>query len=818
MDNVFELFAKITLDSKDFEKSLKNVGDQLKKIPDTINKAGATISNFGKGISAVGDKLTNSITKPAIAAGTAVGAIFIAKGWSRLTQIDEAKAKLRGLGHDAESVQNIMESALASVKGTAFGMDEAATTAASAVAAGIKQGEDLTRYLKSVGDAAAIANVPMADMGSIFNKVATSGKAQGEVLAQLADRGIPIYSWLAEAAGVAGDQVAEMAKDGEINLELFRKAVEKNVGGAALQLGNATLTGALANVGAAISRVGANFLGAADDANSFAGKLLPVLIKAQDKLGILEDKAKEWGGVFGEIFQKVIDYFSGVKDGMDEMPTAGAESIGKLSETAQKAWNVIEPILDAIKSVIEYFKSGQTGALDSLAAGAGELAKTGDDINTKFLPALAGIALGMGPVLKYGGQIINIIGLVVQNGGLLIAGVAALTATLAYLTATGKDTTGVFQFISDGIAKLGEIIPGVAQNIMNGIPAILGALQQIIPQAISVATQIISSISETLITGLPEIMKAGGELLKAIGEGIVQNLPELVRSAADLITTFADGLASALPTLIPMAYEIILTLVDSLLNNTDKLIDSALNLIMALANGLINALPILIEKGPVIVQKLVDAIVNNLPKIMATGGKLVATLVTGIVTNLPQILNGGMQIVTSLYTGIYRMIPKIKAAGIEAIEYFRQGIKNLNPAQWGSDMIDNFISGIKASIGKVKSAASDIAQTVKNVLGFSEPEEGPLSNFHTYAPDMMKLFAKGIADNENMLRRQVESSFDFGDVMVNAKPTMQTSGGGNIYITVNGAEGQSEERLAQIVSDRLLHELNMKKAVVPTYA
>ena len=81
--------------------------------------------------------------------------------------------------------------------------------------------------------------------------------------------------------------------------------------------------------------------------------------------------------------------------------------------------------------------------------------------------------------------------------------------------------------------------------------------------------------------------------------------------------------------------------------------------------------------------------------------------------------------------------------------------------QWGKDLIDNFVSGIKAKISAVTSAVSGIASTVKNFLGFSEPEEGPLSNFHTYAPDMMKLFAKGIKDNEKVVTDQIAKSFNF---------------------------------------------------------
>ena len=54
-----------------------------------------------------------------------------------------------------------------------------------------------------------------------------------------------------------------------------------------------------------------------------------------------------------------------------------------------------------------------------------------------------------------------------------------------------------------------------------------------------------------------------------------------------------------------------------------------------------------------------------------------------------------------------------------------------------------------------------MASAVKDILGFSEPKEGPLSNFHTYAPDMMDLFAQGIKQNEDVVKRQVEQSFDF---------------------------------------------------------
>lgn len=66
---------------------------------------------------------------------------------------------------------------------------------------------------------------------------------------------------------------------------------------------------------------------------------------------------------------------------------------------------------------------------------------------------------------------------------------------------------------------------------------------------------------------------------------------------------------------------------------------------------------------------------------------------------------------------------------------------------WGKDMIQNLIDGILGMIDKVKETVGKVANTIKDFLGFSEPDEGPLKNFHTFMPDMIDLMTKGIDDN-----------------------------------------------------------------------
>lgn len=242
----------------------------------------------------------------AIGIAASVGSIM-SKGWDRMLAIDTAKAKLKALGNDSQTVKKIAENANAAVKGTAFGMDAAMTAAASATAAGIAPGKELTRYLGLMGDAAAVAGTSMEEMGSIFNKVAANGKVSTEEMNQLADRGIPIWQLLAKETGMSMDELRKAVTNGQIDIKDFQNAIETGMGGAAKTIGSTTIQGAISNIGASLSRMGANLLGSADDADSFAGRLLPLMNNLMDFMGRVETGASVLGSVIGSILGPIMD-------------------------------------------------------------------------------------------------------------------------------------------------------------------------------------------------------------------------------------------------------------------------------------------------------------------------------------------------------------------------------------------------------------------------------------------------------------------------------------------------------------------------------
>ena len=243
-------YVHVEPSGKGFGKSIEgDIGDAVNK---ASKKSSSTlISKIGGAFGKIGKVGTGAIAT--LAGG--ITALAAKGGFTRALNIENAQAKLKGLGHDSASVTEIMNDALASVKGTAFGLGDAATVAASLSASGIKEGDQLTKVLKTVADTAQISGRSLTDIGMIFGSVAARGKLQGDDMLQLMSSGIPVLQMLGKHLNKTSAEVSDMVSDGKIDFQTFADAMQEGLGGAALSAGT-TFTGALANVKAALSRLG----------------------------------------------------------------------------------------------------------------------------------------------------------------------------------------------------------------------------------------------------------------------------------------------------------------------------------------------------------------------------------------------------------------------------------------------------------------------------------------------------------------------------------------------------------------------------------
>ncbi|AOT25127.1 tape measure protein [Mycobacterium phage Taheera] len=353
--------------------------------------AGLQSANIGSGASAqlernmtsgaaglgrrLGSMIGTGLKVAAVGAGTIAAAglgAALHAGFSRLTAIDDAKFKLQGLGNSAEQVQSIMDNALAAVKGTAFGLDEAATTAASAVAAGIKPGEELTGYLKLTADTAAIAGTNLADMGGIFNSVQTSGKAMTGDLRMLADRGLPVFTWLQEATGKTGEDFTKFVEEGGISAELFRDAVAKNIAGAAQNMGG-SVRGSLSNLKASFSRFGAELsgpifaglkplaIGLTGVFDSVTASIKPIMADLTARVGPWAEetaaKLKAWADNGG--LEKIVTWFGRLRDTIASLRTGEGRSdaIASITESAKQLGPALQNAGPALQGLGESAKA-----------------------------------------------------------------------------------------------------------------------------------------------------------------------------------------------------------------------------------------------------------------------------------------------------------------------------------------------------------------------------------------------------------------------------------------------------------------------------
>ena len=142
----------------------------------------------------------------------------------------------------------------------------------------------------------------------------------------------------------------------------------------------------------------------------------------------------------------------------------------------------------------------------------------------------------------------------------------------------------------------------------------------------------------------------------------------------------------------------------------------------------------------------------------------------------------------NLLEGIKATIGNVRDAIVTGIQAAIDWITSL-PAEalkWGSDIIDGIVSGIQSAVGRVGEAVKGVADKIKSFLGFSEPEDGPLSDFHTYMPDMIDLMASGITSGKKKVKDALEGMTGEMSVIAKANVVSKATGRGATGRTTGG--------------------------------
>lgn len=265
LDNSLELqgastgLDKVSKASKDTAKSLTAVSDATQEVQrhfSTLEIVGITVMmRLTNAALTYGSRMANNLWSKTFGQ-------IISGGKARSQNIANAKFQLEGLG---VAWKEIGEDINYGVKDTAYGLDEAAKAAAQMVASmdlangyTEQQSAQMRIALRAISGVAAMTNSSYSEIADVFTTVSSNGKLMTMQLRQLAARGLNASAVLAKAMNKTEEEINNMVTQGKISFREFAEAMDDAFGAHAKEA-NKTFQGALSNVRAALSRIGAKF-------------------------------------------------------------------------------------------------------------------------------------------------------------------------------------------------------------------------------------------------------------------------------------------------------------------------------------------------------------------------------------------------------------------------------------------------------------------------------------------------------------------------------------------------------------------------------
>ena len=427
----------------------------------------------------------------------------------------------------------------------------------------------------------------------------------------------------------------------------------------------------------------------------------------------------------------------------------GAKGLTMIRDWLQKLTDLTDK-LGGSQRVLSVLAAAFTAMLVAM-----NLKKIGAAI-TGFTKLARAIGLGHGKALAFF-AVFLLLALVIEDFISFMRGDKSLLGTM--LERAGVDCeklrqniVGVWTKINQAIGYIGEGIRNVVVPIFEGIrTAAVVALEEI-QQAVAKVAPGIAQFFKELSSGKVDKKKWTdiGESIGKIAVGVVAVIAAVkgISAIFGVITTVIS-VVKAVISVIKLAFVVVKSIITVI-----KVVGAVISVLASAFGPVILAIAAAIAIG-VLLWK-------NWDKIREAAGNLLE----GIKTTIGNVRD-------AIVTGIQAAIDWITSLPAEALK-------------WGSDIIDGIVSGIQSAVGRVGEAVKGVADKIKSFLGFSEPEDGPLSDFHTYMPDMIDLMASGITSGKKKVKDALEGMTGEMSVIAKANVVSKATGRGATGGTTGG--------------------------------
>lgn len=346
-----------------------------------------------------------------------------------------------------------------------------------------------------------------------------------------------------------------------------------------------------------------------------------------------------------------------------------------------------------------------------------------------------------------------------------------------------------------GIGK--DCIKRIADGVVDEINSIIEAISTV-ADSISLtlvektkANEWLEPFIDNIVTGLETFISG----LADYASSMIQAVKNFFQPAVDTILKIWNGfmetfgpLIDAFKYLFETIWEAIKVITERAMNVVKAVIETYWNMVVAFWTPILETIKSAVDSAFAFIK---EKIITPLQEIWAK----VVEVWNNVVEKVTEVTEKLKTIVSDAFESLKKSVSEKLTPVLDTVKEIWDGIKEKitevvsKATEWGKDLINNFVNGIKDNIPNLADSVTSVADNIRDRLHFSEPDKGPLSDFSTYAPDMMRTFAQGIADNERLVTDQIDRSFNFGsrisqNAQGSASPVLAGAGGGNITIPV----------------------------------
>lgn len=592
--NLFDLYAKISLDSTDYEKAVKDATkdsgglisrfQEIAKTSETTGNKIKVLANQYSAAQAEVDRLTDAFNKSAKENGVA------SKETQKLAQeLQNAENRAAGLKSQLDQMTNSAKnsgsmfdklkngiSTFGKVAAVGIGAITAAAGAAVSGLLALEQSTEeyrqamgrLNTAFKTAGYGADTAQEAYTAFYGILGDTGTATEAS-QLLAQLADSAEDVSVWTDIAAGVNGTFGDSLPIEG-----LIEAANETaNVG---------TVTGVLADA--------LNWVGISED--EFNEKLAACSSESERNQLIMETLAGQYDEA-SDAFYRNNEALVASRNAQAQMDAVLAQ-LGQTVSTVKN--NLISEFLPAISNVATAFNGMLTGA-----EGADE------QFSSAIQELVNQVAEKLPEFLDMGVQILS--------------------------------------SLASGIVSA---IPTVVAAIPQVVSSIGSALAELFPQVLDMGVQLLDQLTTGIETGLPDMLSRIPEIIVQFLEYITSQLPTILDKGVELLNSMVDGILDAIPDMVAQLPQVITAFINFIADSLPDIVQAGIDILLNLLQGILDTIPELVANLP----QIIKAIVNGIGALMGSIVEIGANIVRGIWQGIQSMVSWITDKVTGFFSGI----------------------------------------------------------------------------------------------------------------------------------------------------------------------